>query len=69
MMEETPNRAVANNRPKYEAREETMSARNGDKARFGKNRKRRIAQRVRDRELRQTPPEKTPKTPSVQPEK
>jgi len=28
-----------------------MSARNGDKARFGKDRKRRIAQRKRNREL------------------
>jgi hypothetical protein len=35
-----------------------MSARNGDKARFGKDRKRKIAQRVRDRALRKPAPEK-----------
>ncbi|MHB8653057.1 MAG: hypothetical protein ACYDA9_04170 [Terriglobia bacterium] len=31
-----------------------MSQRNGDKARFGKDRKRKIAQRKRDRDLRVT---------------
>jgi len=36
-----------------------MSARNGDKARFGKDRKRRIAQRKTNRELKATLGKKT----------
>lgn len=44
-----------------------MSARNGDKARFGKDRKRKIAQRKRDRALRATVHNKTlkPAAPST----
>jgi hypothetical protein len=44
-----------------------MSARNGDKARFGKDRKRKIAQRKRDRVLRQELSNKTlkPAAPST----
>jgi hypothetical protein len=61
------NLAAGNCRGPVRAQEKIMSQRNGDKARFGKDRKRKIAQRKRGRDLRQQLSNKTlkPAAPST----